>query len=181
MTFDAQNLLEVIVSKVSSDASVEQAERQADYWVFGGIYRPVYLRAVPAEHIIRMAIDAKANGRFATDVYLSGLVDADSLKGEILDEAGNLYASVSAGIEKDQSKVLLTGRVVNPRTWSAETPSLYWLQVDLYRGDSVLPRKERFGFRTIEIVKAKFCQRPPCFDERRQPAQFLAGQWTCPK
>lgn len=31
------NLLEVTVSKVSSDRSVEEAERQADYWAFGGI------------------------------------------------------------------------------------------------------------------------------------------------
>jgi hypothetical protein len=156
VTCGKENLLEVTVSKVSSDASVEQAERQADWWVFGGIYRPVYLRAVPAEHIRRVAIDAKADGRFAADVYLAHIADADRVKAEILDQAGNRVASVSADIEKEQSNVLLTGRVENPRTWSAETPSLYWLQADLYRGDSVLHRvKERFGFRTIEIIEGK--------------------------
>ena len=40
--FGAGNLLEVEVSKDSSNKSVEAAERRADYWEFGGIYRPVY-------------------------------------------------------------------------------------------------------------------------------------------
>jgi hypothetical protein len=57
-----ENLLEVTVSKVSSDASVEDAERQADYWVFGGIYRPVYLEAVPKQFIEWIAVDARADG-----------------------------------------------------------------------------------------------------------------------
>ena len=55
---DTDNLLEVNVSKVSADASVEAAERQADYWVFGGIYRPVYLKAVPLESIDWTAVNA---------------------------------------------------------------------------------------------------------------------------
>ena len=55
---DTDNLLEVNVSKVSANASVEAAERQADYWVFGGIYRPVYLKAVPLESIDWTAVNA---------------------------------------------------------------------------------------------------------------------------
>jgi hypothetical protein len=77
------NLLEVTVSKVSSDASVEDAERQADYWVFGGIYRPVRLEAVPKQFIEWLAIDAQANGSFRMDVYLNGAGDADVIRAEI--------------------------------------------------------------------------------------------------
>ena len=33
--------LEVLVSKESANASVNSAERRADWWPFGGIYRPV--------------------------------------------------------------------------------------------------------------------------------------------
>ena len=36
--YDKPNTLEVTVSKMSADASVNNAERLADYWVFGGIY-----------------------------------------------------------------------------------------------------------------------------------------------
>ena len=44
----AENLLEVTVSKMSANASVNNAERgNSDYWIFGGIFRPVYLEIVP--------------------------------------------------------------------------------------------------------------------------------------
>src|SRR5690606_23454398 len=42
LRFDAPNLLEVAVSKRSANESVNRAERQADYWNFGGIFRPVW-------------------------------------------------------------------------------------------------------------------------------------------
>ena len=62
LQFGAGNLLEVTVDKLSANASVNRAERQGDYWVFGGIYRPVYLEAVPAQFIERTTIDARADG-----------------------------------------------------------------------------------------------------------------------
>lgn len=58
------------MSKMSSDRSVNNAERYADYWVFGGIFRPVYLEAFPAEYIERVAIDAQADGTFVMDLFL---------------------------------------------------------------------------------------------------------------
>ena len=46
-------------------ASVNNAsEREGDYWNFSGIFRPVYLKAVPQAYIDdRIAVDAKANGQ----------------------------------------------------------------------------------------------------------------------
>ena len=44
---DTKNLLEVTVSKESSNAGVNLAERRADYWNFGGLYRPVFIVAKP--------------------------------------------------------------------------------------------------------------------------------------
>ncbi|WP_223284612.1 sugar-binding domain-containing protein [Hymenobacter qilianensis] len=49
LQFDKPNVLEVTVSKMSADASVNNAERLADYWIFGGIFRPVYLEAFPKQ------------------------------------------------------------------------------------------------------------------------------------
>lgn len=45
LRFGAKNQLEVTVKKQSDDKSVNAAERRADWWLFGGIYRPVYLEA----------------------------------------------------------------------------------------------------------------------------------------
>jgi beta-galactosidase/beta-glucuronidase len=69
LKFNAQNLLEVTVSKTSADASVNKAERNGDFWLYGGIYRPVYLEVVPETFIDRIAINAKADGSFQLDAY----------------------------------------------------------------------------------------------------------------
>ena len=74
LRFGARQRLEVLVSKESSNESVNRAERHADFWIFGGIYRPVYLEARPAESIERVAIDARHDGAFRVDVHLAGVV-----------------------------------------------------------------------------------------------------------
>ena len=52
------NQLEVTVSKHSADNSVNNAERYADYWIFGGIFRPVYLEIKSWQHIDMEALRA---------------------------------------------------------------------------------------------------------------------------
>jgi len=49
---------------------VNEAERKGDFWIFGGIFRPVYLEALPTQHIERVALDADAKGVFKANVYL---------------------------------------------------------------------------------------------------------------
>src|SRR5436305_7434229 len=67
--FTKSNLLEVTVSKHSANNSVNRAERKADFWLFGGIFRPVYLEILPQTFIQRVAIDAKATGDFNMQVF----------------------------------------------------------------------------------------------------------------
>ena len=86
--FGATNRLEVDVARRSANESVNKAERLADYWVFAGIYRPVYLEAVPQEFIERVAIDAKADGSFAMDVFASGAGEADSVEAQVMTVEG---------------------------------------------------------------------------------------------
>ena len=42
LKFGQENLLEVTVDEESANASINSAERRADYWNYAGIYRPVY-------------------------------------------------------------------------------------------------------------------------------------------
>ena len=69
LKFGETNLLEVTVSKVAQDPSVMRAERQGDYWNFGGIFRPVYLEVLPSHYIDWTGIDAEADGDFKADVH----------------------------------------------------------------------------------------------------------------
>jgi beta-galactosidase/beta-glucuronidase len=73
LSYGDENHLEVDVAKVSANASVNAAERQPDYWIFGGIFRPVWLEAHPVEHIERVALDPKHTGDFHAEVYTRGL------------------------------------------------------------------------------------------------------------
>ncbi|MGN6552797.1 MAG: glycoside hydrolase family 2 protein [Verrucomicrobiota bacterium] len=150
--FGQTNLLEVTVARHSANASVNNAERLADYWVFAGIFRPVSLEAQPAQFIDRVAIDAQANGDFAMDVFTDGATNAETLEAQILSNAGQPIGETFSAQLTGDGKTHLQSRLASPLTWSAETPNLYRVEVRLKRGNQLLHRfQERFGFRTMEI------------------------------
>ncbi len=157
------NVLEVDVAKVSADPQTELAERGGDYWVFGGIYRSVYLEALPAQAIDHLALDARADGSIAADVTLGsvhgGRTDGPTmtplrLEAQVLDANGKPFGApfaqrVPAG---GAGRVRIAGKVEAPKLWTAETPNLYTLRVALRRGDETLHETDtRFGFRTFEV------------------------------
>jgi hypothetical protein len=167
-----KNKLEVTVAKHSANESVNKAERLADYWVFGGIYRPVLLEVVPQQFIERVAIDARADGSFAMDVFLNGVSEADSVEAQIVTLDGKKTGEVFSkspltpspspsegervanrpGEGKAMRSLKLETKVVSPKLWTAETPNLYRVEVRLKRGKQVLHKiTERFGFRTFEV------------------------------
>ena len=150
-TFGATNRLEVTVAKHSQNESVNNAERLADYWVFGGIFRPVYLEAVPAEFIERLAINAQADGNFSADVYLNGATNADEVEAQIQTlEGKNFGLPFAEKITGD--KIVLHAQTTSPKLWTAETPNLYTVEISLKRGHEILHKiRQRFGFRTFEV------------------------------
>ncbi|MBA7561743.1 Beta-galactosidase [subsurface metagenome] len=154
LNFGQNNVLEVTVSKMSSNKSVNAAERYADYWIFGGIFRPVYLEAYPKEHIERIALVVPANGAFSADIFPKNLKSGRNVKAEILDPSGNLIAGQSMKTESADSMIRLKIQVDKPLLWTAETPNLYKVNVYLLDDKKILYKtSEKFGFRTIEIKK----------------------------
>jgi len=67
------NEIEVDVDDESANESVNHAERRGDFWNYGGIFRPVYLEAVPTTFIDHVAINATAEGTLDVDVAMSDL------------------------------------------------------------------------------------------------------------
>ncbi len=163
LRYGDDNLLEVRVRKHSADGSVNRAERQADYWVFGGIYRPVTLEASPREGISRLAVDARHDGALEVQVVLHGRA-GPGLDGPGLDGPGRLTARIEtlAGEPVGQTLAVavgpgaasaeLEGTIRGAAPWSAETPTLHRLVVELHRDGELLHRRsERVGFRTAEL------------------------------
>ena len=146
-----KNRLEVEVSKESENPQVNLAERRADYWNFGGIWRPVFIVSKPSQNISRVAIDAKADGFFTADVYLNRAVDGSRVSVDIVDAQGKtLHTSPTYIIASDKAKVEF--RTENPKLWNAEEPNLYTAVFKLQdaEGKTLHVERQKFGFRTIE-------------------------------
>lgn len=153
LKFGKSNELEVKVWKESANKSVNAAERRADWWLFGGIYRPVYLKAMPKTHIERIAVNATADGKLSTEVHLNNLSDGYSIATSLTP------IGESKAVGKQISK-LGTGNVQTIsthwngiRAWDCEHPNLYTLRLELLdnRKQPVHVYEERIGFRTVEF------------------------------
>lgn len=152
--FGETNKLEVTVSRHSANESVNKAERLADYWVFSGIFRPVYLEAVPQQFIERVAIDAKADGSFSADVFLNGATNVEiEAQIQTLDgkNAGKMFGVPPSG-GSNRLKAELQTQFSSPKLWTAETPNLYNVVFRLKQdGKNIHTYTQRFGFRTFEV------------------------------
>lgn len=152
LRFGRENLLEVTVAKHSANESVNEAERKADYWIFGGIFRPVFLEVKPKEHIERIALDAKADGSISVDVFLKNQRRATHIKAQVTTLDGQKVATPFTKAIDTNIKAQLTSTIPGIKTWTPEFPNLYILELTLLAGDQpVHTITERFGFRTVEL------------------------------
>lgn len=154
----AVNLLEVDVSKKASDPLSDRAERGGDFWVFGGIFRPVWIEASPPQSIAHTAIDARADGSLMAHVTLDRPAPGAMVQAQVLDAKGRPFGKqFSAAVPADGTggaPLLLKSRLSSPGLWTAETPNLYSLRLTLSKDGKVLhTATERFGFRTFELRK----------------------------
>lgn len=155
-----RNALEVKIAKESSNKSINAAERKADWWLYGGIYRPVWLEVVPQVHVRHFALDARQDGTFRAAVEMEGdargyelAVSIKDLKsGEELLTADN-RPSLICKITDSESEQRVEGAWKGVKAWSTEDPNLYVARLELKdpAGKTVQTRDTRIGFRTIEF------------------------------
>ncbi|CAN5641084.1 glycoside hydrolase family 2 [soil metagenome] len=147
---NTQHNLEVTVKKKSDNLSINRAERQADFWLFGGIYRPVYLEIVPEAFIKNVAVDAKANGSFSMQVFTNNTSKNQQLEVQVQDLNGKPVGKLFAIAASDSFTIKSTFE--NVRKWNAEQPELYNAVISLKQGVKTLHTiVKRFGFRTVEF------------------------------
>lgn len=155
-----KNELEVRVAKESANASVNAAERKADWWLFGGIFRPVWLEVVPPVHISHYVLDADQKGLLKAALRMEGdakgfsiNVSVRSLKdGKALQtlQGGNTY---TYRISNDNAEQELATQWQNALKWDTENPNLYVARIELKdpEGKTIQTRETRIGFRTVEF------------------------------
>lgn len=146
LKYGKKNLLEVKVWKQSANKSVNEAERRADWWLFGGIFRPVWLKAVPRQHIERVEVDAQQDGLLRLRLHTQHLSQGTNMQISV----GDSRQTVSLDTAACQ---IVETRWKDIRTWDPEHPHLYPLRLKLLSSDGkvVHEHQERIGFRTIEF------------------------------
>lgn len=152
LRYGKENELEVVVKKLPENQSVRSAEKEADFWTFGGIYRPVYLEILPHDHIERLALNAKQNGSLEVDYFVSCSNDFE-IRQSVFDlKTGKQFGSEKSFLFGGGEAEIKTNRSFsNPKLWTCETPNLYVLKSELIiKGKVIHETSERFGFRTVE-------------------------------
>lgn len=147
-----EHQLEVTVNKKSANNSINRAERQADFWLFGGIFRPVYLEVVPNTFIERVAVDAKANGAFGVQVFTKNTSKNQRIEIQVQELNGTPVGKPFSTAASDST--FLKSTFAGVRKWNQEQPNLYNAIISIKEGAKVIHTiKQRFGFRTVEFRK----------------------------
>ncbi|PAE43173.1 glycoside hydrolase family 2 TIM barrel-domain containing protein [Bacillus sp. 7884-1] len=149
---EGENKLAVEVYQRSTGSWLEDQ----DFWRFSGIFRDVYLYTVPEIHVsdvfVRPELDSTfTKGMLNVDLRLQG-VNASNITAELVDRQGCLVAA-SKG-EKVNGNWSISMPIDNPELWSAETPYLYKLFIQLYNetGSLVEVVPQKVGFRRFELL-----------------------------
>ncbi|MFC3443794.1 glycoside hydrolase family 2 TIM barrel-domain containing protein [Sphingobium rhizovicinum] len=129
-----------------------------DFWRVSGIEREVFLMAAPRTRIrdffAHAGFDNKTGaGKLAVDVAVTP-GGATSARYVLMDGDRNVIEGrqpVAAG--QAERSVTLTGLVDKVKPWTAETPNLYMLLVELYdaQGRIIQSSYARIGFRTVAM------------------------------
>lgn len=157
---EGENLLEVKVAKQSANKSVNAAERRADWWLYGGIYRPVWLEVVPAVSVEHFILDARADGSLRASVRMAGNAEGHVLAVSIRGLKDGKPLRTLQGKEQVSCPLATSGRETeftckwsDVKVWNTEAPELYVARLELKdrSGNVIQVREERIGFRTIEF------------------------------
>ena len=157
---EGKNLLEVKVAKQSANKSVNAAERRADWWLYGGIYRPVWLEVVPAVSVEHFILDARADGSLRASVRMAGNAKGHVLAVSIRGLKDGKPLRTLQGKEQVSCPLATSGRETeftckwsDVKVWNTEAPELYVARLELKdrSGNVIQVREERIGFRTIEF------------------------------
>ena len=154
LKFGSKNILEVHVWKHSANKSVNAAERRADWWLFGGIYRPVWLEVSPKTHIRTIAVNPKMDGSITVDLNLKNIQKNTTLEASLKSWNGENFQTFTFPMKAKSTSATIAAQWKNIKPWNTETPNLYELDLILKQNGTVIHEyNKKIGFRTLEFKK----------------------------
>ena len=147
---EKNNKLAVEVYRYSTASWLEDQ----DFWRFSGIFRDVYLYAVPEIHVRDMKVIAdydyeNGNGILATELDIIGDSDYE-IKLTLTDKNGiKVYEGNTANVSTSIPDIM---------PWSAEQPNLYTITAEISSDSEIIETAEtKIGFRTFELKDGIMC------------------------
>jgi beta-galactosidase/beta-glucuronidase len=148
-----KNVLAVKVIRWSDGSYMENQ----DFWRLSGIYRDVYLLRKPKTHITDFQVETNLDASYENaDLKVEVAFDntTENFEGNIqfllLNQSGQEVLNQTEGI--DQNSITVNYPVQNPKKWTAETPHLYTLVLNMQATDgSKESIAKKIGFREVEI------------------------------
>lgn len=147
---EKNNKLAVEVYRYSTASWLEDQ----DFWRFSGIFRDVYLYAVPEIHVRDMKVIAdydyeNGNGILATELDIIGDSDYE-IKLTLTDKNGiKVYEGNTANVSASIPDIM---------PWSAEQPNLYTITAEISSDSEIIETAEtKVGFRTFEMKNGIMC------------------------
>ena len=130
-----------------------------DYLTFGGIYREVSLRVVPASHLHNIFVEPRdvmgPHPSLAVHCHLEG--PAHGLRLEVAVLAGDAVVARGSGAASLGETTLVLQPTAPLRRWDTEDPFLHEAVVRLYRGAALLDEdRRRFGIRDTRFTDKGF-------------------------
>ncbi|MBV8500267.1 MAG: beta galactosidase jelly roll domain-containing protein [Paucibacter sp.] len=131
-----------------------------DYLTFGGIYREVALRIVPASGFIADFAAAPRevmSDRPGLDVHceIDGAAEGASVEATLLD--GERAIATARGPVSGGAAALALEQLAGIKRWGLDVPKLYRLQLRLWQGGRVVDQEERrIGFREARFTPDGF-------------------------
>lgn len=149
---DGENVVAVACYEYSSASWLEDQ----DFWRLHGLFRSVELAARPHVHIENTQIEADWDpeaGTASLDAALTVLnaADAATVRATLKDADGNTVWQTTGDAEAQTA--ISSGPLQGIAPWSAESPTLYELDVDVIdqAGDVIECTSQKVGFRRFRI------------------------------
>ncbi|GFZ92042.1 beta-galactosidase [Paenibacillus marchantiophytorum] len=162
------NVLAVRVYQWSDGSYLESQDK----WRLSGIFRDVYLLALPGVYVRDVFVHTEFGGSYEeaelglhiqTACLPAYQGQEYRLRMTLLDESGrqivdrDLETLSASAVEGSNADICVKEHILNPQLWTAETPQLYSLLLTLYDEVGVISCVHRtaVGFRDIKIHKGR--------------------------
>lgn len=126
-------------------------------WYSGaGIYRDVWIRRTPAEHLVAdgcyFSAKKEREEEWSISIYTETIGEDISLEYALREKGSKDWKLLEGIRERDETGERFQSSIRNPKIWDVEHPYCYELAVTLKKGTEILQREiQTVGFQTLDF------------------------------